>query len=364
MAVGVSRPHTNSDEWQSFEARMRRRRVERCLLRADVALDAGVLDDVRVAIEEARQLIPEDPRIPELAARLAAAENPRQPGDTRPVLQPLAIAATLVILAGATGWFWMRSDAESPIQPTVERSVALHQAVAASPRPASPADSVRVTTTSIVVPNVMASASDPTPRNAVLPTAGTSGTPVDADADSAFAGPARPEPLAVPAARVTPLTDLDEPPGAALPAAPPAPPTTIPPAVPLVSAPANRASTPLRVNPESAGNVSASDERLVRAALERYEAAYSALNVAAASAVYPTVNRRDLARAFDGLSAQRVTLEDCSVMLSASSTARAECGGTARWTPKVGSSGSKTRRWQFDLRKADAEWVIVRADVR
>jgi hypothetical protein len=43
----------------------------------------------------------------------------------------------------------------------------------------------------------------------------------------------------------------------------------------------------------------------VRATLGRYESAYSDLNTAAAHAVWPGVDERALARAFDSLSSQR-----------------------------------------------------------
>ena len=56
--------------------RMRRRRVERCLLRASVAIEAGVLEDAREAIEEIRRLDPNEPGLEQLTAQLAEAENP------------------------------------------------------------------------------------------------------------------------------------------------------------------------------------------------------------------------------------------------------------------------------------------------
>ena len=45
--AGVLQSHTATQQWQSFEIRMRRRRVDRCVLRAAVAIDAGVLEDAR-----------------------------------------------------------------------------------------------------------------------------------------------------------------------------------------------------------------------------------------------------------------------------------------------------------------------------
>jgi hypothetical protein len=109
---------------------------------------------------------------------------------------------------------------------------------------------------------------------------------------------------------------------------------------------------------------SQSDERLVRATLSRYEGAYSSLDAAAASAVWPGVDRRALSSAFQGLSSQRVSLGQCSVRVSGA-TAQADCSGSAQWTPKVGG-GPQTaaRQWQFDLKNVGNDWVITRAMVR
>jgi hypothetical protein len=102
----------------------------------------------------------------------------------------------------------------------------------------------------------------------------------------------------------------------------------------------------------------------VRATLARYEAAYSGLNVSAARAVWPAVDARALARAFDGLASQRVALDRCDVTVNGT-TARALCSGTAEWTPKVGGGERRqNRHWAFDLRNAAGGWQIVRADAR
>ena len=68
---------------------------------------------------------------------------------------------------------------------------------------------------------------------------------------------------------------------------------------------------------------------------------YSGLSVPAARAVWPSVDQRALARAFDGLASQRVALGKCDVVVTGAS-ARATCSGSAEWTPKVGG-GTKRR---------------------
>jgi hypothetical protein len=98
--------------------------------------------------------------------------------------------------------------------------------------------------------------------------------------------------------------------------------------------------------------------------LRRYEAAYSRLDAAAAGAVWPSLDRRALARAFEGLASQQISLGQCDVMIEGGS-ARADCTGTAHWTPKVGGGAQRApRRWRFTLRNQDGEWAIVSANVR
>jgi hypothetical protein len=103
----------------------------------------------------------------------------------------------------------------------------------------------------------------------------------------------------------------------------------------------------------------------VRRALDRYAAAYGALDAAAAARVWPEVDRAALARAFDALESQHVALGTCAVDVSAAS-ARANCDGTATWTPKVGARVPRTepRRWTFELTRAGSDWQIVRARVQ
>ncbi|MBA2603701.1 MAG: hypothetical protein H0U94_08945 [Acidobacteria bacterium] len=107
-----------------------------------------------------------------------------------------------------------------------------------------------------------------------------------------------------------------------------------------------------------------SDERRVRAALDRYQMAYSRLDATAARAVWPSVDRRALERAFGGLASQSISLGQCNVRVNGGS-AQADCSGNASWTPRVGG-GSQTaaRRWRFDLQNTAGEWVIVDAAVR
>jgi hypothetical protein len=118
------------------------------------------------------------------------------------------------------------------------------------------------------------------------------------------------------------------------------------------------ASSPERA-PEPADEVPS-----VRRVLAQYEAAYSALDAAAAEAVWPGVDGKALSRAFEGLASQRVSLGQCEVAV-AGATARADCRGTAQWSPKVGGGPRReSRYWLFALQKTGGTWQIVDARVR
>jgi hypothetical protein len=147
------------------------------------------------------------------------------------------------------------------------------------------------------------------------------------------------EPVPALNARATPPIDP-------LPAAPPPAPTAVD------TAPATPPTPPVR------------EDDGVRTVLARYESAYSALDAAAAGAVYPAIDRQKLSRAFEGLAAQQVSLGECEVRVSGAA-ARAECAGNATWTPKVGGgSRTQTRLWEFDLQRTGDGWQITRATAR
>src|SRR5690242_2712132 len=68
--------HTKTGEWKSFEIRMRHRRAERLVLRAEAAADAGRIEDARACLTEARALAPSLGGIAAVEARL---DHPPQP---------------------------------------------------------------------------------------------------------------------------------------------------------------------------------------------------------------------------------------------------------------------------------------------
>ncbi len=123
-------------------------------------------------------------------------------------------------------------------------------------------------------------------------------------------------------------------------------------------------AAPIRPRAPEAAAATVDAQAAIRATLGRYEAAYSGLSVPAARAVWPSVDQRALARAFDGLASQRVALGKCDVVVTGAS-ARATCSGSAEWTPKVGGGTKRqSRHWAFDLANSGGTWQIVRAEAR
>lgn len=434
--------------------RMRRRRAERCLLRAEAALDADFLDDAREAIEEAAGLTPDDPAVCRLVARLAEArldadlriDSPELPvdvllrepipdefpstlpasGDPGPIAVgdfqtdfpseeararaertettrtrwPFIAAAVMALMlagSGAVGWYWTQArqvlprpvhstasnqpvsseNRPGPVPPTAP---AIEQPVPAAP-PAERTDAVGVVSTDVAAGTFGRDASalarepeaaEPLKRETETPAASSasadvstrprdSGEPGDAPISTRIAEstPAPSPPAASPS--VQPALLLPEP--VPLPAAPLAAVADIPaPRGPAPAAALPAAATRADSAPPPVAAVDR--EQLVRATLTRYENAYSTLNAAAASAVWPSVDRRALARAFEDLSSQTVTLGRCAVRMNGEA-AQADCAGNASWTPKVGGGTKRAaRRWRFELQQNGNDWVIVRAAVQ
>lgn len=72
LLVTAPKSHTSTPQWKSFEVRMRRKRAERCLIRADLALNAGLMEEAQSAVDEARQLAPDLPELGLIDRRIAA----------------------------------------------------------------------------------------------------------------------------------------------------------------------------------------------------------------------------------------------------------------------------------------------------
>jgi hypothetical protein len=108
-----------------------------------------------------------------------------------------------------------------------------------------------------------------------------------------------------------------------------------------------------------------SDEAHIQATLRRYEAAYGRLDARAAQSVWPSVDARALARAFDGLDSQTLQIERCDVQVRGA-LAEAACQGSTTYVRRVGSKTPRTeaRQWSFRLEKVGEEWQIQTARIR
>jgi hypothetical protein len=375
LDASPARTHTGTEQWQSFEIRMRHRRAERCLVRAEGALDAGLEAEARAALDEARSLKSETPSFEDL---LAAARGRREAADAgrrqRTRRAAVVAAAGLIVMVGL-GWaiFETRETAEvetaaaapEPMPPPLAQATTGGQVpavVETSPAPADAGKSAAAPDVTSDGERVIAAA----PRPAAPPPIPRESAPQRRTADQpgsiavkSAASPAMEVPVPeVPVPTTTetiPRPSVD----ASLTAGAVGAPATASMSVP---APPPSPAPKEAVSPPPADP--ASQEPAVRNVLARFEAAYSSLSASAARQVWPSVDARSLSRAFEGLESQRVSLGNCRVTVE-SSTARAECSGSATWTPKVGGGRrTEARRWEFDLARDNGAWLILQARAR
>jgi hypothetical protein len=316
---------------------MRRRRAERLVLRAEVALEAGFGDDARACLEEARRLVPGLPEIDAVQQRVdhASELEPTSPPPVVSAFRRNIPAAVSMLLAGGL-------------------AAVAGVAVASRSEAIPPAQDFR----SLTLPAAKA----PDAFRLKAETTGTEG-------DAAKAAPASVEATRLERAEDRP----DVAPAASLPQVravlPVTTATAAPPATLRIQDGISVATAGTFVPatlPVSSPAPEATDESAaVRTVLDRYAAAYTALDAAAAARIWPAVNRAALGRAFEDLVSQRISLGSCRLDVRGA-TARAECAGSATWTPRVGDESPQTedRRWTFELARAGSAWQIVSARVQ
>jgi tetratricopeptide (TPR) repeat protein len=328
-----------SEGYAKFEQRAKRRRVDRRLDAARLALETGRLKAAATALDEVIELDPNLPELPELTAafdalRRKAAETPRGP-------RVVAAGVFVVMVLGAS---WLHEATISP--PMI---AAVPPLATAEPITALAVDSGAVATAAEIDRAVAPIAPPPAPVLAAE----------------------RAEVDAVVTAEIT------RPPVDILDLTPPMPPVT-PAAPPVVSAPRLTGAvsdvsldTPVDVvaavpppaaMPPAPIEILPDDSLLVKQTLQRYRVAYEGLDARSAQAVWPAVNQAALARAFDGLASQSLTFDACEVRVRGE-LATATCQGSARYVPKIGSREPRTepRVWNFSLHKADGDWKIESA---
>jgi hypothetical protein len=396
--------HTTTGEWMSFEARMRRRRADRLLLRADVATEAGCVDEAVECLAEIRRIDPSLPGLEAVEQKIQVALLPpagSPPPDTHVRRKSLPIAAAVIVFAAVatsvggpgfedlrevanvvsaigpakaeatasvTGTTGLTADGPESIAPAARSTMA---AGASNDLPSSllaPPTSVPAPRPSPADPRATGSipAGDATRAADALSPADAAGSPKDA---KMMRGEADGEPRDVP--RVAAAGAASALPGIEV--GPPALPdgrvdgrnTSPAPldVVPALTEPVVSVRAPVLA--ADAFAVDPPQDLLVRSVLTRYAAAYSNLDAEAAQRVWPRVNRAALTRAFDGLASQRVSLGECRIDV-AGARARANCSGSATWIPRVGNGTPRTdaRNWSFELAKAGAGWQIVDARVQ
>src|SRR5690348_12649739 len=124
-------PHTTTGEWQSFEVRMRRRRAERLVLRAQAAADAGRLEDAKLCLAEARALAP---ALPALAGVEDQVSPPAPAAERKPARRGVLAAAIALIGIAALAGEWILTSRPAPVTEPVAT------APAAAPAPPPPSD--------------------------------------------------------------------------------------------------------------------------------------------------------------------------------------------------------------------------------
>jgi hypothetical protein len=336
----------------------------------------------------------------EIRPQLAAPMPHRRPGLRRAIVGLGAIAAS-----GLLG-FWLftgrPADSVAGAPPAHE-----HEAVqpeAAAPAPTAAADPTPLgtggeetvgpgldvpPTVGSDAPTVSETASDATTVGAAGSDAARAGSggqtaPIDAEVSRQATAPALATPrpaldtaLPAPAARSAPETARSEP--APMPLDAPVQSPINPPEMrrggdPRGNEAAARPIAPLPAPPPAAAvatpagapvSRAANEVSAVRAVIDGYAEAFTALDASATQRVWPAVDQRALRRAFEQLSAQSIAFNRCEVNATGD-TAEAVCVGRATWVPKVGdrSPKSEPRTWRFAMGRDQGEWVIDRVQVQ
>lgn len=100
------------------------------------------------------------------------------------------------------------------------------------------------------------------------------------------------------------------------------------------------------------------ETRAIQRVLNKYRDAYSVLDVAAAKAVWPTVDAMALGMTFGRVADQNYEYDGCRIAV-ADLRAEAVCRGTAEYRHfRNDRMRQESRQWRFSLRKVKEDWVI------
>ena len=347
-------PGVDPQSWLGFEQRIQARRFEALLGSARDAIAEGNAELAEHSIEEARELRPHAPELATLDAELRK-------------LRPDRYGVTLWRRAGS-GVMLLAAGVFMVVALDQTRFVAENLPVIA------PAPPLIGAVPTLRDRNALSVFSEEVSPAAVVPEEGDEEIETDPTPAAPAVRPSRVEPAAR-AAEETLVVEDD--------ALAPAEERAIPLDVDgpafrpgIVAAPAIAASRPTLAPPTSSVapptavpavhvDRSAEDQSRVADVLRAYARAYDTLDVSAALAVWPNVDSRALARAFESLESQTVSFDDCEIDVRGA-TANASCRGQASYVGKVGRGAPRTepRTWRFELRRDGETWKIANAEAR
>jgi hypothetical protein len=251
------------------------------------------------------------------------------------------------------GWLWptlpeRSSPPRATAAPAPQRTEGLGNSPSrAEPKGSAPRTSNRVPAQASKAPRATASSAISTETTAADPTAAT--PPVMADRADA-SSPALEEESILPS---EPMLSAES--GVvAVPVAPSPPVRPYP-------GPANAAT--------EVGSGASAGQRVevdaVRQAIERYETAYSQKDLGLMALVWPSLDIAGVARAFESVDRQALTLGECRVT-TAGTLATAVCPGQVRYVGRVGNRQMQERQgtWTIALERRGDAWQFVRLNVR
>lgn len=370
----IPHPGVDARSWLGFEQRIKDKRFDALLRSANAAIADGNAALAAHALEEAREI---RPGAPELAAletaikRLQPEVDPRvQWRRARGAIMLLAAGVLMVLALDVTRLAPGALRMIAPPPPDLLQAmpiVPLHRAEGVTAATYStiatrtPADDVELTaaaeTAAIDVQHELV---EPLPQPARQPMPAR-------ESRMAMTGPAahvlenrateiRDDPPVVESVTATPVA-----------VAPPARRVDVPGGLPAASVPSAVASTsetaPVDVREAVAPGIN--EQSRVADVLNRYARAYGDLDVAAAREIWPNVDQRALARAFDSLASQTVSFDDCEIDVTGA-IANVSCRGQASYVGKVGRGvpRNEARTWRFLLRRDGESWKIATAEAR
>lgn len=378
-------PHgVNAASWHGFEQRITERRFRALLDTINASIVAGDAIAAREALEEARELRPDAPELPDVGARVSAVPVAPPVVEVVPAsrIWVRAMGAAALFLVGVSlllGLEWM-----GPGEPAATVPMAAPEVPVVAPAPEPPP---AVTPDLGPVPvamndeeeSVPAIVTPPEPLLRPNPTTDTTSAPelaarpvamrealpppvertiereaIDEDVPVRSGGEVSDDYVASPRNAPVPTSDPERA------AAPPSRPADTP-----VTADTRGRAAPPAASVASAVVIPAVEQGRVEEVLRRYARAYGELDASAARAVWPTVDEKALARAFQNLASQNVSFDDCDIDIRGV-VANASCRGQSSYVGKVGSREPRIepRTWRFELRRDGDAWRIENAEAR